>query len=315
MIAVLPVVAETRSSMQTKIKRRLDESGKTISEAIAERKLYFRISLVSHCNLACPFCHNEGAPLRGRLDLAFATEAIKAAAGVGFTRVQFTGGEPLLHPQVAEFVGSARSIVADVGITTNGTFLEKHLDSLVQNRLTRLHISLQVEPLEMAGKNGVWGVPEWLISALDLAAKRAFLLRLNLPVPSNSLPKAKGFLEELAPYGCDIKTFSILPEGATRNGLYPLEELIEIVEVENRRRSEAGQIGTVQLRGYRPPTGIRCRTCPDQSRCKEQSHSLRLGADRMLRPCLATRAWDSVLEGSFEPQIRNATLLALDYRW
>jgi hypothetical protein len=48
----------------------------------------------------------------------------------------------------------------------------------------------------------------------------------------------------------------------------------------------------------------------------EQSHSLRLGADLVLRPCLATRHWDAPLRASaINESVTEAALLALDYRW
>ena len=54
-----------------------------------------------------------------------------AAVQVGFTRIQFTGGEPLLRPDVGAFVGLARRYEADVGVTTNRTYLPVRLEDLV----------------------------------------------------------------------------------------------------------------------------------------------------------------------------------------
>ena len=305
-----------RELILTEIRKKVAQKHQTLEEAIAARNLYFRVSLVGTCNLACPFCHNEGASRKGRLDVPFVTDAIQSASEIGFKRVQFTGGEPLLHWQVAKFVGRARSIMPDVGITTNGTFLKKRIHDLMNAGLTRLHISLQVEPLRKAGKNGVWGVPDWLEPMLSYAAEGRFFLRLNMPVPMNELERARNFLETMAPYGCDLKVFSILPEGESANEAYSIEKLEELVEVENKRRLQALQSGRIYLRGYLSPTGIRCQTCPDFSRCKEQCHSLRLGADHILRPCLATREWDSVLtKEDMRAQIEEAAWLALDYWW
>jgi hypothetical protein len=115
---------------------------------------------------------------------------------------------------------------------------------------------------------------------------------------------------------CDVKVFSVLPEGTTGNLPYPLTDLEEMVERVNQQRIAAKVSTQVFLRGFRPPSGVRCPTCPDLDRCKEQSHSLRLGADLMLRPCLATRGWDMPMnEAAIEDNILEAALLALDYRW
>lgn len=313
-VAIQPTLTKVRSTVVTNLRNRLDQSGKTLAQAITESDLYFRVSLVGACNLSCPFCHNEGASLNGRMDLTFGIQAIKAATGVGFRRVQFTGGEPLLHPQVSYFVEQAKKFVADVGITTNGTFLQKNIQRLLEAEITRVHVSLQVESLVEAGQNGDWGIPAWLSPMLDLAATKRIFLRLNMPVPGDKLAQAKSFLESISQFGCDLKVFSILPEGKSLSSQYPLEDLMKIVDQENERRRRAGVEGEVFLRSYRPPQGVRCPTCPDFGRCKEQSHSLRLGADHVLRPCLATREWDSLLTlGNMTKQIEEASLLALDF--
>ena len=305
----------SRECMLAAIRQRLLDRGTTLREAILQRRLYFRISLAGACNLACSFCHNEGAPARGRMQFAFAVQAIRAAKEVGFSRIQFTGGEPLLHPQIAAFVSAARQVTDDVGVTTNGTFLPSVLDCLIRARISRVHISLQTESLENAGSRGSWGIPDWLEPALRFANEGCYQLRLNLPVPASSLRMAEHFLDLLIPFGCDVQAFSILPEGTTARERYPVADLEAMVSRANQRRS--GQtLARVSLRGFRPPTGIRCRRCAEFERCKEQSHSLRLGADGILRPCLATRMWDGMLcEDAMQADITEAAALALDYTW
>jgi molybdenum cofactor biosynthesis enzyme MoaA len=301
----------------SRIESLLESRGQSVADAIAERDLYFRVSLVGDCNLACPFCHNEGAPLGGSLRIEHSRSVMMAAASVGFRRIQFTGGEPLLHPEVAEFVALARGIVEDVGITTNGTALRKLLPGLIGAGLTRLHISLQVPVLEASGVGGNWGLPAWLEPALVLTSENGVAARLNLPVPHDSLEQAASFMRMLAPFGCDFKVFAVLPEGRSSAVEYPVGELAAIVEEENRRREAEGVKTRAVLRGYSKPNGVRCTGCAGYARCKEQSHSLRMGADGVLRPCLATRDWDMRIDDSreLEGQIKRAALLAIDYRW
>jgi len=305
-----------RDAVTKEIIRRLDVSGSTLADAIQRRSLYFRISVIGTCNLSCKFCHNEGAPAKGRLTIDSATRAIESALRVGFRRVQFTGGEPLLHKEIGGFVGAARRLLDDVGVTTNGTFLQAKLPELLAGGIHRIHVSLQTESLIEAGTGGAWGIPDFLAPTLQHAREGAFKLRLNLPVPADSLPASEAFLEALIPYGCDIQAFSILPEGETAADPFPIEELEAVVARSNGRRRERGSQARVLLRGFRPPTGIRCPTCLDHARCKEQSHSLRLGTDNILKPCLATRFWDTELDhDDLDGSIRELALLALDYEW
>lgn len=310
-----PTIQPSREVVLAAIRKRLTDRRATLAEAIAERDLYFRVSIVGACNLSCTFCHNEGAPKQGKIKLETVDAAVAAAVRVGFTRVQLTGGEPLLRPDVAEFVHMARQHVDDVGVTTNGVYLPRRVASLMDAGLTRMHVSLQTESLIGAGSAERWGIPDWLAPTVDLASRGAFRLRVNLPVPADTLTQAERFLHEVTATGIDVKVFAVLPEGEVRGQQYPLDQLEALVMRVNETRNADDQ-GSVLLRGYRPPEGIRCGTCPDRDRCMEQSHSLRLGADMILRPCLATRIWDAPLNGqSIDENVTNAALLALDYRW
>ncbi|MDR2588447.1 MAG: anaerobic ribonucleoside-triphosphate reductase activating protein [Spirochaetales bacterium] len=76
------------------------------------------------CNLRCPYCHNPelvtGPPPAGMLGgeevLAFLRERRKVLDGVCFS-----GGEPLLQPELPAFIEEARSLGYKIKIDTNGT--------------------------------------------------------------------------------------------------------------------------------------------------------------------------------------------------
>ena len=310
----------SREAALAEVRRRLEERSQTLPAAIDVRDLYFRVSVVGACNLSCTFGHNEGAPTHGRISHEVIEGAVDAAVAVGFSRVQFTGGEPLLHPDLHDFIRIARRCIDDVGVTTNGTYLPKRLAEMEGAGLKRLHVSLQTESLNDGDSAQEWTTPLWLMPTVERAASGAFRLRLNLPVPADSLPRAERFLAPLTQRGISIKVFSILPEGAATSDSYPADELAALVERVNLGNQCNKGAGVVELRGYRPPSGHRCMTCKDRPRCKEQSHSLRLGADLVLRPCLATREWDMPIDWPMQPEelkglVQEQALLALDYQW
>lgn len=306
-----------RHSFAQRIEEELHNRGQTLAQAITLRDLYFRISLLGACNLNCVFCHNEGAPKGFTLDLDFAMDALTKAYDIGFRRIQFTGGEPLLHPKVDCFVREARKLYPRVGITTNGVYLQQRIGDLVDAGITNIHVSLQTESLEIVGSCRQWAIPEWLAPILELADKRAFTIRLNLPVPHSKLTQAGRFLKDVSVFGCDIHVFSILSNGQVSPSTAQLQHLTLLVTRENDRREAEGTKGRVYHRGYKTPSGFRCNTCEAYAGCKEQSRSLRLGADRVLRPCLASRKWDIALvhPDSLEQDLREAALLSIDYTW
>jgi cyclic pyranopterin phosphate synthase len=101
-----------------------------------------RVSLTPKCNLSCIYCHREGekdpeAPLTA----AEIAEVLRVAAGFGIRSVKFTGGEPLLRPDLIEIVKSVPAGV-ESSITTNGTLLAGLAADLKQAGLRRVNVSI-----------------------------------------------------------------------------------------------------------------------------------------------------------------------------
>ncbi len=305
--------ADERHHMAQRIGERIAAQGRSISDLIASTSLYFRVSIIGSCNLSCAFCHNEGGPETGRLHRTVYRQALDAAKYVGFSRVQLTGGEPLLNPHVADYVCAARETFADVGVTTNGTFLDKRLDDLINAGITRIHVSLQRETL-MSEIEDLWSMPEWLSTTVERCKTAGIALRFNLPIARRDIDVAHRFLIDSG-QGFDVNAFALMSPNArsTTDAEQYLNELRILAESVNRRRT--GQYrGTVRVRSYLNPTGVRCSQCSERANCTEQSRSLRLGVDGILRPCLATRRWDLELS-KVDPllSMTEAALFALDF--
>ncbi len=77
------------------------------------------------CNFLCPFCHN--APLVNRLSEAadYTEESVldflKKRRGI-LEGVCITGGEPLLHPELPDFIRRVKALGYRVKLDTNGSF-------------------------------------------------------------------------------------------------------------------------------------------------------------------------------------------------
>jgi len=239
---------------------------------------------------------------------------IAEAKRLGFDRVQFTGGEPLLHPQIAGFVTSARRIFGDVGVTTNGTHLPRRSTELFDAGISRVHVSLQAESLELANAD-TWRVPADLVEAADWLSNHGVVVRFNLPIAIDALDKAQEFLFATRASAWRFNLFALLPTPFAPIQGHP--DYLRHLSTIAREASDgwnAGKEPRVTIRGYVSPSGVRCPSCQQRSRCTEQSRSLRLGVDEILRPCLASREWDiHPKDGSLVERMRAATLLAIDW--
>ncbi|RXK85090.1 GTP 3',8-cyclase MoaA [Chlorobaculum sp. 24CR] len=114
-----------------------DRFGRTID--------YVRIAVTSACNLRCTYCLKDEAPEAIRqLATANAAQLIALFGGMGVRKIRFTGGEPLLHPRIAELVRIAKTTpgIDTIRLTTNGVLLDRQLEALVEAGLDGVNLSL-----------------------------------------------------------------------------------------------------------------------------------------------------------------------------
>lgn len=145
---------------------------------------YIRISVTDRCNLRCRYCMPDGVPLSSMDDLLTfeeIEEIAQTAASLGICHVKLTGGEPLIRrglPGLVKMLKQTDGISA-VTMTTNGTLLMKHLDSLAEAGLDAVNISLDsLDPEIYRNITGTDAV-KTVIAAIDAAWKAGLKTRVN----------------------------------------------------------------------------------------------------------------------------------------
>ena len=128
------------------------------------------LTLSRACNNACVFCAQEGlAPLPPD-DLAADLSRLRAT---GATELTLLGGEPTLHPALAEVIQQARALGFErVGLQTNGRRLAEapFTVSLAAAGLTDVHVTvLGGEPAVHDYHTGVEGSFRALVAGLGVA--------------------------------------------------------------------------------------------------------------------------------------------------
>jgi cyclic pyranopterin phosphate synthase len=107
-----------------------------------------RLSVTDRCNLRCQYCMPEPdyvwLPRESVLTYEEMDALVEAFTSLGVDRVRITGGEPLLRRDLPVLIESlaARSAIADLALTTNGTLLKRQAQPLRAAGLHRITVSL-----------------------------------------------------------------------------------------------------------------------------------------------------------------------------
>ncbi len=101
-----------------------------VGAAVEDGSLGGRVWFYSnyHCNLACTYCLTDSAPTSRRrlLDSGDLVRLAGEAAGLGFTSLGITGGEPFLVPDMPRTVARLAEFLPVV-VLTNGTLVTDRL--------------------------------------------------------------------------------------------------------------------------------------------------------------------------------------------
>jgi len=107
------------------------------------------IEITNHCNLECPICivqnrHNynmTAAELTDTIDGLIEKEGL-------LDTVNFSGGEPTLHPQFLEFLDlAARPEISRLSVSTNGLRIASDLDFCRELAKRTVYVNLQLDAL------------------------------------------------------------------------------------------------------------------------------------------------------------------------
>lgn len=91
------------------------------------------VAITAACNLSCVGCrYGRDFMVGERLELDLVRPLLDDARAAGVNKVRFYGGEPLLHPDLAEMVRHARGLGMEPYVTTNALLLGKRIDELFE---------------------------------------------------------------------------------------------------------------------------------------------------------------------------------------
>jgi len=117
-------------------------------DRFGRRFTYLRVAVNEVCNLRCIYCMPEKILNRPDQERMMKPpeiiRVIAIASNLGIHKIRFTGGEPLLHPDIVELVEATAGLagIESVHLTTNGVFLADRARDLKRAGLNGVNISM-----------------------------------------------------------------------------------------------------------------------------------------------------------------------------
>ncbi len=143
-----------------------------------------RVSITNSCNMACEYCHNEGqlSDSVKFMTLDRFIFIIENAVDYGVFKVRITGGEPLLHQQLDEFLQFLRDRYpsVEVGLNTNGLLREKLVSICSKGLVDRIVIGMDFYDANVSKKSPI-GISSKLIREMALELNE-YSIKLEIAV-------------------------------------------------------------------------------------------------------------------------------------
>jgi SynChlorMet cassette radical SAM/SPASM protein ScmF len=182
--------------------------------------------LTASCNLRCRHCwitpdfSSRPEPLKA-IDPKVLQDAVTEAKTLGLARVKLTGGEPMLHPQFKEILGTLTCEGLSMSLETNGTMLTKKTAHYLREETNVGFVSISIDssvPGEHDAFRGVRGAFDAALSGLDNLVEAGYTTcQVIMSVHRGNRDR----MEELARLAADHKAASVKfnPVGSIGRGI------------------------------------------------------------------------------------------------
>lgn len=104
---------------------------------------YLTLMLTAKCNVICDFCsipqRNYSKKMISKQE---AFDIIDSAVRLGIEEIEFTGGEPLLHPDLWKISNYAQDRSLKIHLVTNGILIQENIEKIKELNFASINISI-----------------------------------------------------------------------------------------------------------------------------------------------------------------------------
>jgi hopanoid biosynthesis associated radical SAM protein HpnH len=198
--------------MGVPISQMLAVSGYVLKQKLAGNKRYPLVLMLEplfRCNLACSGCGKIQYPPEILKQHLTPEQCFKAADECGAPMVSIPGGEPLLHPQIAEIVQGLVDRKKYVYLCTNGVILKEKLSLFKPSKYFTINVHLDGPKKSHDRSVGREGVYDISVEAIQEALQRGFRVTTNTTLFNDAdAASIRTFFDDMMDLGVEGMTLS-----------------------------------------------------------------------------------------------------------
>jgi SynChlorMet cassette radical SAM/SPASM protein ScmF len=208
------------------------------AEAPELTRLY--VYLTEGCNLACRHCwlsprFDADASHTPTLPVELFEQALREALPLGLTGVKLTGGEPLLHPRIADILEIARTRELSLNMETNGVLMTPALAKEIA-RFPDRFVSVSLDGADAATHEEVRGVK----GSFDAACRAVRLLAdsgtspqiiMSLLAANTSAGQIERMVRLAGKLGASSLKFNVIQPTGRGESVHRRDETVGVEEV------------------------------------------------------------------------------------
>ena len=266
----------------------LDEYGRKVD--------YARISLTDKCNLKCVYCMPEDRVYENKLindtlslyDYKF---IINGLAQIGISKIRFTGGEPLLYPNLAELIRYAyfECNIDDIAITTNGIGLDKIAYELKENGLKSVNISLDSLKSYKYKSITRGGNLTDVLKSINVCLSLGIKVKINCVVINGfNDDEIYDFINMTNYYPIDVRFIELMPLGEGKyfyeDGYFNITNFINKIDGISKMEDEIGSTAKLYKLDYaKGRVGV---IAPLSSQFCNRCNKIKVTSNGKIKPCI-----------------------------
>lgn len=294
-----------------------------LTDSFGRAHAYLRISLIERCNLRCSYCMpEEGVQLSPKSHLMTYEEIYDIAkifVHHGVTKIRLTGGEPLIRKDIPIILEKLSSLPVELSITTNAVAVDKFIDTLKENGVKSINVSLDSLDREKFKEITRRDQFEKVFSNIHLLVAEGFKVKVNVVlIKGFNDNEIIDFIQLTKDLPVSIRFIEFMPFDGNKWNVQKMVSYNEVMEYVNNSFSEK-QLERLQdtpndtsknykIEGYKGSFAIIssvtnpfCDTC----------NRLRLTANGQLKNCLFSSSESDLLTAlrsgkSIDPIIKKA---------